>query len=307
MTTSNEVPLVERPAFFDGQRLTAADLTAVQEYQRELRWLHNRSLHTWGIAYGLEVIAKRGDRAVTVQMGYALDCLGRDLLLNAAHSLPVPPVAGSASGPAIYYLTISYLEDDKLPPEFRQGVCDTNGAVRLPEQALLRWQQQEDSQPESRYRPGLDVILAAIQVQNCKLAAEPSPKQRREARPAAQPYVAAGSTSGAAAWELAESSGKVLGVKARVDTSAAGFGGTPQYLAHVVGERQISEAEGLLDGLANISEASAVGFTLCVTLPADVPLGNGKMLNPVKFLDNQLASLVIDHLGWSITWLGIEG
>ncbi len=307
MTITNEVPSVERPVFFDGQRLTAADLTAVQDYQRELRWLHNRSLHTWGIAFGLEVIAKRGDRAVTVQMGYALDCLGRDLILNTALSLPIPPVAGGPNDPAVFYLTISYLEDEDLQPEIRLGECDANGAVRLPEQARLRWQRPYDNQPESSYRPGIDVILASIQILNCKLAAEPSPKQRREARPAAQPYVAAGSTPGVASWEIAGSVPEVVGVKARVDTSAAGFGGTPQYLAHVVGERQISPSEGFLDGLANISEATATGFLLTVVLPADVPLGNGKLLNPSRFLDPNLPALVRDHLLWSITWLGIEG
>ena len=124
MTITNEVPSVERPAFFDGQRLTAADLTAVQDYQRELRWLHNRSLHTWGIAFGLEVIAKRGDRAVTVQMGYALDCLGRDLILITPLNLPIPPVPGS-NDPALFYLTLSYLEDEDLPPEIRQKVNAT--------------------------------------------------------------------------------------------------------------------------------------------------------------------------------------
>lgn len=309
MTITNEVPLVQRPAFFEGQRLTAADLAAVQDYQRELRWLHNRSLHTWGIAFGLEIIAKRGDRVVTVQIGYALDCLGRDLLVNAAISLPIPPVAGGPKNPAIYYLTISYLEDEDLPPEIRLGECNANGAVRLPEQALLRWQRPDDTQPESRYRHGMDIILASVQIQNCKLAAEPSPKQRREARPTDQPYIAAGSTPGAAAWEVVtDSADQVLGVKALVDTSPAGFGGTPQYLAHVVGERLFSEAESFLDGIANISDATATGFLLTVILPADIPLGSGKLLNPSKLLvKNLLPGILIDRMHWSITWLGIEG
>jgi hypothetical protein len=305
MSIPNEIPNVERPAFFDGQRLTAADLTAVQDYQRELRWLHNRSLHTWGIAFGLEVLAKRGDRSVTVQIGYALDCLGRDLLVNAPVSLPIPPVSGSATGPALYYLTLSYLEDDDLPPELRQGLCDTNGAVRLPEKARLRWQQQEDSDPESRYRHGYDVILASIQVQNCKLAAEPSPKLRREARPASQPYVAAGSSSGIA-WELVTSAGAIVGLKTSVDTSSAGFGATPQYMAHINGERAVTGSQDLLDGLVSIGEATPVSFTLTVIMPPDIPLGGGATLNSSKFMSSGLPS-VVDGMHWSITWLGIEG
>lgn len=302
MSIPNEVPSVQRPAFFDGQRLTAADLAAVQDYQRELRWLHNRSLHTWGIAFGLEVFAKRGDRAVTVQIGYALDCLGRDLLVSEAINLPIPPVAGLTT----YYLTISFLEDDDLPPEMRMGECDANGAVRLPEQARLRWQQPDDRQAESRYRHGHNVILASIQVQNCKLAAEPSLKQRREARPASQPYVAAG-TDSSLAWETIKSAGKVVGLKTTVDTSSAGFGATPQYMAHVVGERAVpSAADTIIDGPANISEATPVGFTLSLYLPPDVPLGGGMVLNSSKYLHEKLPSLV-DEWGWGVTWLGIEG
>jgi hypothetical protein len=302
MSIPNEIPAVQRPAFFDGQRLTAADLAAVQDYQRELRWLHNRSLHTWGIAFGLEVFAKRGDRAVTVQIGYALDCLGRDLLVSEAASLPIPPVAG----PTTYYLTISFIEDEDLPPELRQGVCDANGAVRLPEQARLRWQQPDDRQEESRYRHGYDVILASILVQNCKLAAEPSPKQRREARPANQPYVAAGSAS-SPGWTLIKSGQQVIGLKATVDTSAAGFGATPQYMAHVIGDRLASNETGVVfDGLTSISEATPVGFTLSLLLPPDIPLGGGVVLNPAKMLDNDLPTRASNQ-GWSITWLGIEG
>ena len=50
-----EVPDVQRVAFFPGQRLTAADLTALERRQRELRWLHNRSLHPWGVASGFSL------------------------------------------------------------------------------------------------------------------------------------------------------------------------------------------------------------------------------------------------------------
>ena len=55
-----DIPVLERPAFFDGQQLTAADLEAVQAYHRELLWLHNRGLHNWGIAFGYAVEGKRG-------------------------------------------------------------------------------------------------------------------------------------------------------------------------------------------------------------------------------------------------------
>src|SRR5207247_1213304 len=105
--TDADIPILERPFFFDGQLLTAADLAAVQAFHRELRWLHNRALHDWGVVFGLGVSGARGARTVRVERGYALDCRGRDLIQDAPAELQVPPDAG----PTLYYLTASYLED----------------------------------------------------------------------------------------------------------------------------------------------------------------------------------------------------
>ena len=137
-----DLPALQRPSFFEGQRLMADDLADVQTYHRELRWLHNRSLHNWGIALGLAVTGKRGEKAVRLQGGVALDCRGRELILSETQELPIPAVAGASdgSGPATYYLTLRYAEDADLVPEIRNGVFGTSAAVRRPEQPLLRVQ-----------------------------------------------------------------------------------------------------------------------------------------------------------------------
>ena len=46
---------LERPHFVTGQILTADDLQAEQDYQREVRRRHNRLCHGWGIVEGLGV------------------------------------------------------------------------------------------------------------------------------------------------------------------------------------------------------------------------------------------------------------
>jgi hypothetical protein len=306
MSTQDQIPALERPVFFDGQRLTAADLEAVQEYQRELRWLHNRSLHTWGIVFGLEVTGLRGDREVKVQAGFALDCLGRELILSDALSLPIPPVAGVNGGPAEYYLTLSFLEDAQLTPsETENGVCGTSGAVRLPETPKIRFQLPSDTDPEVAYRFGKDVILASVPVQNCKLAAPPSPKERRDARPANQPYVATGFAAGSAAsWGELKVDGQTVGLQVKVDTSAAGFGSTPVYIGQVVGGRSLQNGAGLIDGLVSIAEASPTGFILQMLLPQDLRAGN-LPLNPAVVLADPAA--IVDKLNWSVSWMGIEG
>ena len=51
MTTSAiPLPSPERPVFFPGELLTAADLSAHHTVDGQLRQLHHRMLHGWGIA-----------------------------------------------------------------------------------------------------------------------------------------------------------------------------------------------------------------------------------------------------------------
>ena len=306
MSSQENIPDVERPLFFDGQRLTAADLQAVQEYQRQLRWLHNRSLHTWGIVFGLEVTGARGEREVKVQPGLALGCLGHELVLSDPATLPIPPVAGSGSNgqPAAYYLTISYLNDNELSPSaIETGVCETSGAIRLPERARLRFQSLRDTDPAIAYRHGQDVILASIDVLNCKLSEPPSARERRDARPANQPYVATG-RAGGPGWSALQVGGSTVGLQRKVDTSAAGFGSTPVYLAQVTGDRALSSGAGLVDGMVRVADANPTGFTLQVLLPKDLMAGATR-LNPAALFGDPVAAT--RDLNWAVAWMGIEG
>ena len=265
-----DIPVLERPAFFDGQQLTAADLAAVQAYHRELLWLHNRSLHNWGIAFGYAVEGKRGATSVRIGAGYALDCRGRDLILDDGQELPVPAVAGAAGGgPQVYLLTASYADDDELEVETRAGVCDSSGAVRRIEAPVLRWQDPADNAAENRYRRGIDVVLASVKVAGCALAEDASGAERRDAIPARQPYVFAGRTAaGKTPWRLWPD-GDPIGVATTVSTTEAGFQAAPRYFAHVVGERMSPLPRKLVvDGYAQVAEAGAGGFDLRVILPS---------------------------------------
>lgn len=307
--TELDIPALQRPSFFDGQRLTAADLAAVQAFHRELRWLHNRSLHNWGIAFGYAVTGARGQRVVQVQPGYALDCRGRELILGTATEMPIPAVAGdSTGGPAAYYLTVSYAEDDDLTPETRSGLCGAAGAVRRPEQPLLRWQEPGDA------RHGLDVVLASIEVQNCQLLDDVSAAERRDAVPAQQPYVAAGQTKASqTAWRLWPDDEVPVGIAATVATTEAGFRVTPRYLAHVVGQRLYTPDTGddvfitvVVDGYAQVTAATAASFDLVVVLPQGIA-GDGTPLNPNQVLTPDFMSVISEELNWHVVWLGIEG
>jgi len=307
-----DIPDLQRPAFFEGQRLTADDLAQAQAFSRELRWLHNRSLHGWGIAFGYAVTGARGARTVTVRPGYGLDCAGRDLVLEEERVLEVPAVAGGAGGgPATYHLTVSYAPDEELAPQEREGMCGTRGAVRLIDVPLLRWQDPLTSDPEGALRPGLDVILATATVQACKLEADLSLADRRDIAPAA-PYMAAGSTTpGATPWRPWPDATAPLGLVTHVATGAAGFGSTPRYQARLAGERVLASGRGVLDGYVHLGATSASGFDLRVILPPSFEqdrfeTDTGAELNPIAALGAGLPATVRDELRWHVVWMGVE-
>ena len=302
-----EIPVLKRPAFFDGQRLEAGDLSETSLFHRELRWLHNRSLHNWGIAFGYAVTGKRKARAVQVHPGYAIDCEGRELILAAGQAIPIPAVGGDDNGePKTYYLTVSYTADADLTPETRAGVCGTSGAVRLPEQPTLRWQEP------NAFRYGLDVVLATIEVQNCQLAADVSGASRRDAVPEQQPYVAAGqTTAGETKWRLWPNGNTPLGVATTVSTTSAGFRNTPSFQAHVIGERVVPNTDFVVDGYAQVNAPTPFAFELIVLLP-EARIGNF-VLNDREFIINQLVPRIESTdpekggLGWYVVWMGLEG
>ena len=105
----NDIPDLERITFFAGQRLLARDLGDMQRVDRELRWLHNRSLHTWGIGLGFGVAGERGDSAVTIAPGYGVDCLGREIILTEPRVKPIPAVAGDSAGKPVEFFRRRYL------------------------------------------------------------------------------------------------------------------------------------------------------------------------------------------------------
>lgn len=297
MSVRTDIPELKRIQFFNGQRLTAGDMTELQRANRELRWLHNRSLHGWGIGTGYGVAGEKGDTVVTVAPGYALDCMGREIILTEASKLSVPAISGNSDGSAAtFYLTVTYKEDtDQTVAERRPGVCTPQGTVRLTEGPLISWREQKD------ITDGMDVILARASVLNCQLDSPLSLDVRRSARPTQQPYIASGETVAAATvWTVKFENGQPVGVTAPVDTSAARFQATPVYFAHVVGPRNITTPSGpqIALTLISISQSTPVSFSCDVyLLPGNTP----------GFLNAGEVGAVLNNLQWSVVWIGVEG
>lgn len=265
MENLKETRFVERLQFFNGQRLFASDLQGLEAFNREMRWLHNKSLHQPGIGNGFAVAGKKGDREVQIGPGYAIDALGREIVLTQSQVEPVPPVAGEEDGsPAFFDLTVSYPDDQFLEEtETRVGICSGPGVVRLKEEPVFCWVrlnenlQPEDDQIKQDILNGMRIILARAEVLNCQLNSDLSIAQRLNARPAKQPYVCCRTARfdwkswSLAAFDVARIDGEALsklitagvavvlpvGLQGEVDTSECGYLTTPCYSARIVGAR----------------------------------------------------------------------
>ena len=244
----DETAFIERLRFFDGQRLFASDLQGVEAFHREMRWLHNRSLHQPGIGQGFAVTGKRDDREVRVGPGYALDALGREIVLTRERVEPVPPVASEPDVRSVFFdLVVSYPGDELLEEaETREGICLPRGVVRLREEPVLCWLrlvrdsagnlQTVDSTLRDEVQKGLRITLARVEVLSCKLRQDVSLAERRSARPDRQPYIACGQQPVAAA-DITVVNETVVSITAEVDTSSAGFLTAPCYSVQFRGTR----------------------------------------------------------------------
>src|SRR5579883_2759224 len=114
-----------RVRFQEHQILRTRDLTDEQDYHLEMRRRHNLALHTWGIAYGLDLFVSEGN--VLVQAGIAIDGFGRELVL--AQQMPVPNLDPKIDpGPFDVWLkyTLNVPEDDT-----NNGICGNKAPARV--------------------------------------------------------------------------------------------------------------------------------------------------------------------------------
>jgi hypothetical protein len=90
----------DRPIYFEGQTLGAADLTAAVDYARDLSRMAALGPHSWGVHVGCEVVAT--DTGGTVQYfvtpGVATDLYGRTLVVAAPTAVPAGRLSRLASG-----------------------------------------------------------------------------------------------------------------------------------------------------------------------------------------------------------------
>jgi hypothetical protein len=94
-----------RPRFFAGQLLTEDDLNRLERYIVDKNKLHNRYLHGWGVACGLEVKTSVCDSGgsggkVIVEPGYALSPCGNDIIVCRQEAVDICELINRCRPPA---------------------------------------------------------------------------------------------------------------------------------------------------------------------------------------------------------------
>lgn len=106
----------ERNRYFYGKLLTVRDFESEQKYFNDKRRMMNRLLFGSGVITGLQVIAV-DDKSVSVEMGAAIDALGREIVVPAPVTLKLSMMDGFTNNEYAknVYLCIAYDEKGKEP------------------------------------------------------------------------------------------------------------------------------------------------------------------------------------------------
>jgi hypothetical protein len=120
--------MIERPSFYEGQILAGADLNAAVDHARGQMARHERNLHLWGIAEGLELKADDKKTAkgvaykeISVTAGVAIDGSGREIVVPADTRVPdevfdqLNVSVGQLPGAVVWY-PVFVTGRDTVPP-----------------------------------------------------------------------------------------------------------------------------------------------------------------------------------------------
>jgi hypothetical protein len=305
---------------YQGQRLTAGDLQDEYDNLAWLRRLHVVGLHnTWGIALGFEVSLAQG--GILITPGFAYDCFGREIVLSQMRQIGFPPDLSNA--PDGYNLVMRY--DTELGQ--RQAFSDDVFCRPECDRPAFTWQRAEQT------RLGQDVPLVRVVLLDGAPAIDLD--IRRYTQPLARPHIGNGVTPPTQVWQ-AWGAREVVFLQTDIDTSAAGFVGTPFYIASLAfdvalvtaaRERSLTgSASGVGDdpgrilipyifmGIASPSLAdaelgptlqpSASGFTFRITLESTRAQGVRSFGDRLTSVSESRETLRFAFM--RVTWLGVE-
>jgi|SRR5580692_1403800 hypothetical protein len=250
---SDAVPPVrlERMTYWDGQTLRSADLNDIVKIADARRWWHNRALHNaYGISFGLEVTPVMVNSStpnpvpgVRVSAGIAYDRFGRMLYQQFDLDLPFPSDATDPNSPVVLLLRWPEVEAEACCCCAPAPKCCLGEPVRRADGIEFYWKdnlkvQTQDGIPVARAFPSKDPKNTPAMLDKKFL----SPRLRRFQRPH---IVGNGTLPGATSWNLGpadlvypdrqDTSISWQPVDVYIDSSAAAFSQTPNYVAILSG------------------------------------------------------------------------
>lgn len=113
----------QRNHYFTGKLMTARDFIAESDYFLSHARLHNRLMHGWGIVCGLEVEHHKNPecekRWICIQPGIALDCCGRELIVEDKLCVELPlPAEDNDKVKAVQAKSLTPAQSETLTPPF---------------------------------------------------------------------------------------------------------------------------------------------------------------------------------------------
>jgi hypothetical protein len=152
-TESCQPMALERIRYFTGRHMTARDFKDGDAYYRSFRHLHNRVLHGWGIACGLDVEPhpnpECGHDRVVIKCGLALDCCGREVVLPRDVASPAidwdvrPTADGKPAKDYVLLLALTYVEKqvEQVPVLYSPDACSAPAMAcgRIREGYAIAW------------------------------------------------------------------------------------------------------------------------------------------------------------------------
>lgn len=164
---------IKRLNYYNSQFLVETDFNDEQRYHKQMRRLHNRALHTWGVVEGLAVERVPNEVKVTVAPGIAIDRLGQEIVL---------PERSAALGFDKYdagaqvYVTIKYMDVTDQADRDKNDAQTEGGRYR-------RWTERPkvDTSATEPTADAPDMVLAVVTLDKDKAIAEVSQSKRRYA------------------------------------------------------------------------------------------------------------------------------
>lgn len=128
---------VDRPAFSEGQVLSAAALQLTVDYARDALEEHDAVAHTPGVVDGMSIalqpnVPPATGLAAFVTPGFAIDASGRQIAIATPMPVVSDPIAASPTGPYPVYV---WLTEDDIAAGRAFDPCSTANAGRVRERA----------------------------------------------------------------------------------------------------------------------------------------------------------------------------